>query len=200
MMSATQAHKRSLPPVLMLRSVRLHLVACGVGCIVAAVLAIGANHHAGMAIAELQRLRAERDAARSPLTEPGSSQVAVRVARFRDLALRGAGTDAVALADALLAAAAALRLPSPSFEIEPRQPLQTDEVNGVHSQVMRFAVKGLHEEDLLRLLQALDDAVPGSMRVEDCRLQRAANETALAAECTVRWLVWPRAKAGGDGA
>ncbi len=202
------AHARQgwLPPVLALRGVRVYLIACAAACMAAAVLAIAANRHAATAANQLGKARAELDAVRALLAEDGGPQALARIARYRGLAAAGVfgETDAVAWAEALLAAAAALRLPPPSFEIGPRELLAADSatdepMGGAQAQRMRFVADGLHEEDLLRLLQSLRNSTKGAYRVEDCRLQRAGDDSALTAECTLRWLVWPRAKSQGAG-
>jgi hypothetical protein len=205
-MSGADARKGRLPPVLALRSVRAWVAACAALCIAAAALAIAADRHADAAAGRLHNARAELDAAHALLAEDGGPDAMARIARYRRLAASGVfdETDAVGWAEALLAAAAALRLPPPSFEVGPRQPLATDPAGGepvvaVQAQPMRFTATGLHEEDLLRLLQSLRDTTRGAFRVEECRLQRAGEDSALAAECTLRWLVWPRAKAQDTG-
>ncbi len=199
-MTDSIARSRRLPAVLALRSVRVHLAACIAGCIAAAALALAADRYADVAARRLAQARAELDAVRAQLAEEGGAEAIARIARYRELAARGAfaASGPVDWAEALAAAAAALHVAPPTFEIGPPQPLDGDAggveaASNAHAQVMRFAAQGLHEQDLLRLLQSLRGA--GAFRVEDCRLQRAGDEAALAAECTLRWLAWPRADA-----
>lgn len=199
-MTGSVARSRRLPPVLVLRGVRVHLAACTAVCIAAGALALAADGYAEAAAQRLAQARAELDAARARLAEEGGTDAPARIARYRELAARGAftRTGPVDWAEALTAAAAALRIAPPSFEIGPPQPLGGDAGGaeaalGAQVQVMRFAAQGLHEEDLLQLLRAMRSV--GAFRVEDCRLQRAGDDAALAADCTLRWLVWPRAGA-----
>lgn len=201
-MKGSEARTSRLPPVLALRGVRVHLAACAAGLAVAAALAFASYRHADAASERLVQARAAVEAARAQLAEHGGVEAMTRLARYRDVAAGGVfgDTDAVAWAEALLAAAAARRLPAPSFDIGPREPLAADAVAGerepqVQVQTMRFSVRGLHEEDLLGLLQSLRGA--GAFRVEQCRLQRGADDAGLTAECTLHWLVWPRKNAPG---
>jgi protein-disulfide isomerase-like protein with CxxC motif len=138
--------------------------------------------------AELGALRTEA-AALAP--ESDAIERAIDVYRALQRAVFVGRADAIALTEWLQASAAARGLAAPAFElaVAPGEPLQ--EPGGSLRQFdLKVQWQGLHEEELLALLDELAHARLGSFAVRRCRLQRAADTAGVQAACELRWSVF----------
>ncbi|GAB4484085.1 MAG: hypothetical protein OHK0044_33550 [Burkholderiaceae bacterium] len=195
-MSRQAAARARLLHLFAVRGVRLTAAAMALAVGASAALAWVAQRYAEGVRREAAALRAERDEHRARLQRDGGAQGVQRFAQLRARGLFATG-DAVAWAEALTATVAELGLPAPRFEIAAREAAAAEGEGDAPEyavQRMRFAVDGLHEEEFVRLLDRLAQRSPGPFAVRECRLARAAEGKGLAAECTLRWLVFEPAQ------
>ncbi|MFZ5657479.1 MAG: hypothetical protein ACOY37_10565 [Pseudomonadota bacterium] len=170
-----------------------------------ATRAESAQQQAGTQLAALQ---AELEQMRS-----GDAGVDADLRHYR--ALVGGGFvgegDRVAWTEALLDAQQALALPPLRFELAARRALAdgtaapTDPGTdpslvaavpspGAQAHDLRFEVSGIHEGELLALLDHLRARRLGDFRVQDCELKRA-QAIGLDVACTLRWITYLPASA-----
>lgn len=165
------------------------LLLAGAGCAVA-----GYSLHARQAKA-LQNAQAELAARRADVDalalEGGAIERAIEA--YRSLQRKGfvGRADAIALAERLQASARARGLDAPSFELTAVAEDAGQEPGG---RLQRFDLKvqwqGLHEEELVALLEDIARSRLGALEVRRCRLQRAAESAGLVAVCMLRWSVF----------
>lgn len=170
------------------RSMRIWLACCAAAIMAALAAAAAAKWTAQAQRAAVVAARAEREAARSHTALAPAGDWTQQRSRYLALAARGVfdPPDPVAWAEALIDAAAQLRLPAPSFELGPRQASPSDDGLSWHD--LRFTISGIHEEELLALLRTLGARARHALRVQQCRLAREGE--GLKAECTLRWYVF----------
>jgi hypothetical protein len=167
----------------------------------AALLAVGASCAAAGAwlrwrqAAALEGAQAELAAQRAEAAALAQDGGAIERAIDAYRALQRAGfvgrADAIALTEWLQASARARGLPAPAFElaVAPSEPAQ--EPGGSLRQFeLKVQWQGLHEEELLALLDGLANSRQGAFEVRRCRLRRAADAAGLIAACTLRWSVF----------
>lgn len=169
-----------------------------------AARAESAQQQAGTQLAALQ---AELEQMRS-----GDGGVDADLRHYR--ALVGGGFvgegDRVAWTEALLDARQALALPPLRFELAARHALADAAAPadpgadpslappppspGAQAHDLRFEVSGIHEGELLALLDHLRARRLGEFRVQDCELKRA-QAIGLDVACTLRWITYLPASA-----
>lgn len=181
--------------LLALATVRRTLVACAS----ASVLALGA-WAAGAWVAADWRQRVEaalarRDTVRDQMRDSGAEGWSGQRAMYLRLRERGVfdPADPVAWIEALNDAAARLHLPAPSFELAARRPAEADGLPDYHD--LRFKLSGIHEGQLLRLLEGVAERSRHALRVQKCAMARAADDAGIVADCTLRWFVFDEAAA-----
>ena len=100
--------------------------------------------------------------------------------------------------ESLAAVAEELELPSVRYQVQPQEPYQppAEIPTGafrVYASPMRLSVGLVHEEDLFRLLHALEERASGSFNVEGCALRRSDGTEPgpftenISAECSLKW-------------
>lgn len=133
--------------------------------------------------------------------------------RYRDLAASGfiGEGDRLAWTEVLVAQQRALGLPPVQFEMTPRRSLSAAttpipegqpnaNVPGPQAHDLRFALTGVHENQLIALVEALRAQRIGHFRVQDCLLTRRYDGRGLDADCTLRWITFlPAASASTVG-
>ncbi|BCB25555.1 hypothetical protein SKTS_04410 [Sulfurimicrobium lacus] len=103
--------------------------------------------------------------------------------------------------DALRAASLNLKMFGVSYQIEAQQPYQSPAVTDagqyrIHQSLMKINLGLLHEEDLMRFLNALEEQRAGIFSLRECTLQRqsagkvenAKVQPNLQADCSLDWL------------
>lgn len=111
--------------------------------------------------------------------------------------------------DALRAASLSLKMFGVNYQIEAQQPYGAPQAMDVgpyrvHQSLMKINLGLLHEEDLMRFLQALTEQRAGVFSLRECSLQRqsagrvenAKVQPNLQADCTLAWLSISEATAG----
>lgn len=148
-------------------------------------------------------------------------EVEANLRRYRTLVGEGfiGPGDRVAWTEALLDEQLALGLPPLRFELAPRRALadegappadpsiavaaEAPPTPGVQLHDLRFEAEGLHEGELLALLQRLRARRLGHFRVQDCQLKRSQG-TGLTTDCMLRFFTFLPAAAvaapAGEGA
>jgi hypothetical protein len=126
--------------------------------------------------------------------------------RFRALqrgGFVGAG-DRIAWTEALLRVRQRLALPDIAFELTPQHMLEPPAqdpalgdlsgsptgASGPLAHDLRLQTSGLHEGELLALLEGLQAEAVGFFRPERCQLQRAAQGRGLEVDCSLRWITY----------
>jgi hypothetical protein len=137
-----------------------------------------------------------------------------REARLRALQAGGffQPADRVAWAEAVVSSADALHplsysaaIGAPQWLPLPDQLAQRYEAQGLSAPALQatdFAlrVQGLHEDELLRVIEVALSAGGGVTRIEQCRLVRRTDDIGLDVECTLRRFGLGTAPAGADSA
>ncbi|GHE29936.1 hypothetical protein ACFOED_07075 [Vulcaniibacterium thermophilum] len=123
-----------------------------------------------------------------------------RYAELRRTGFVGEG-DRIGWTEALLAQQRALGLPPVRFELAPQRAIGVGAapvVDGIEPDAaapgpqahdLRFSLAGIHEDELLALVDGLQARGIGHFRVEDCELRRGSG-MGLDADCTLRWITW----------
>jgi hypothetical protein len=113
--------------------------------------------------------------------------------RLRERGFVGA-PDAVGLLEAVTAAAERLGLAAPAYELAPVPARAGDERDNAAGGLRQFDLKltltGVHEEEVLALIEALQETARGLVLPRQCALVRRTGATGLAAECRLRWSVF----------
>lgn len=113
--------------------------------------------------------------------------------------------------DALRAASLKLKMFGVNYQIEAQQPydaplgMDAGQYH-VHQSLMKISLGLLHEEDLLRFLDTLNEQQAGIFTLRECSMQRqtagrvesAKVQPNLQAECSLSWLSISEAKAAGN--
>lgn len=175
--------------------------------LLAGTLYAGARWTADRAGREHMHVSAALAQAEDELGQVRQSQAELQasLARYRALADSGfvGEGDRLAWTEALVAAQRGLGLPELQFELAARRPL-TDApaalpafgppaaapAHGPQAHDLRFAIAGIHEDELLALIAAVQARRVGHFRVEDCRLRRSQPDRGLDVDCTLRWITW----------
>ncbi|MFN3564517.1 MAG: hypothetical protein ACK4V1_00835 [Burkholderiaceae bacterium] len=161
----------------------------------AAAVAAGWWLHA-QARARAEVLAQRLDAQRAELqTLSAFGTPAVAIDAYRALRERGflGAPDAVALIESVHAAAARLRLPPPAYELRPHQPAgakpEAAPGDGLRQFDLKLTLAGIHEQEALALLAALQELRHGVLQPRRCALLRRTDAPGLSFECTLRWSV-----------
>lgn len=186
-MSAILATARTL---LAMPSVRRALLMCAVTLALSAAAVGVAARWAAERHALALAAAAKRDAARARLAESESLDWERRLGTYRALRSRGAfaPADPVAWIEALTAACVRLRLPQPSFELGPRVAAAAESEPDHYD--LRFKISGVHESELLALLEAVQSGIAHAVRPQRCDLSRLADDMGLAVDCELRIFVF----------
>jgi hypothetical protein len=109
--------------------------------------------------------------------------------------------------DALRAASLNLKMFGVNYQIEAQQPYQSPAVTDAgqyhaHQSLMKISLGLLHEDDLMRFVNALDEQRAGIFTLRECSLQRqsagkvehAKVQANLQADCSLAWLSISEAK------
>ncbi|MFZ5540867.1 MAG: hypothetical protein ACOY5V_14140 [Pseudomonadota bacterium] len=173
----------------------------------AAVLAAAGTAFGGSWLAHVQaRARSEalaqqfevRRGELQTLTAFGAPSVAID--QYRALRERGflGAPDAVALIESVHAAAARLRLPQPNYELGPVQPAAAEPgsaaPDGLRQFDLRLTLAGIHEQEALALLAALQELRHGVLQPRRCAFLRRSDAPGLTLDCTLRWSVFTGAR------
>lgn len=124
---------------------------------------------------------------------PESGAIERAIDAYRSLQRTGfvGRADAIALTEWLQASARARGLEAPAFELAAAADEPAQEPGGRLRQFdLKVQWQGLHEEDLLALLDGLAQSRQGAFDVRSCRLQRAPAAAGLQAACALRWSVF----------
>lgn len=113
--------------------------------------------------------------------------------------------------DALRAASLKLKMFGVNYQIEAQQPYQSPAVTDAgpyhaHQSLMKISLGLLHEEDLMRFVNALSAQQAGIFTLRECSLQRhsagkvenAKVQPNLQADCSLAWLSISDAKGEGN--
>lgn len=207
-----------------LRRAGAHLI------LAAALIAAGA---AALALARWDRAQqtqqrdqahAQRDALQAESDELSASLTLLEdnIDRFRVLqrdGYFGAG-DRIAWTEALMRVRERLQLPDVAFELAPQQMLEPPTggdfdlvdservvvASGPLGHDLRIQMRGLHEAELLALLDGLEAERVGHFRPQNCELKREAQIDGLQLDCTLRFVTYlppvidPNAEDAGDDA
>lgn len=165
----------------------------------AALLAVAAAAFAGGCLLHTQaRARADALAQRIEVqraelqTLSAFGAPAAALDTYRALRERGflVAPDAVALIESVHAAAARLRLPPPTYELRLQQPDAEPALgDGLRQFELKLTLTGIHEQEALALLAALQDLRYGVLQPRRCALLRRTDAPGLSFECTLRWSV-----------
>lgn len=158
----------------------------------------GTRSAAQARLAELDGERSESEAALGMLTE--------NIDRYRALQRSGfvGSGDRIAWTEALLRGQQQLGLPGIAFELAPQQELEPQAedpalagsdaerppAQGPLAHDMRIQIGGLHEGELLALLERLAAEQVGHFRPQACLLQRDVQQAGLQLDCTLRWITY----------
>lgn len=127
------------------------------------------------------------------------------IGRFRALQREGfvGSGDRIAWTEALMRVRDALQLPDTAFELAPQQMLEPSlgaveligetappEVSGPLAHDLRIQIRGLHEGELLALLDRLQAERVGHFRAQTCELTRDAQIDGLMLDCTLRFITY----------
>lgn len=175
--------------------------------LLAGTLYAGARWTADWAAREHMHASAVLAQADDELAQARASQgeLDATLTRYRALADNGfiGEGDRLAWTEALVAAQRELGLPELQFELAARQPLADAPAatpafgppapapaHGPQAHDLRFAIAGIHEDELLALIAAVRARGIGHFRVDDCRLRRSEPDRGLDVDCTLRWITW----------
>jgi hypothetical protein len=161
----------------------------------------------------LGALQIERDQ-----LEQSLAMLEANLERFRALQRGGfvGSGDRIAWTEALLRVRQRLGLPDIAFELAAQQMLepvaadpalvelggQTPSDSGPIAHDLRFQAAGLHEGELLAVLEGLQAEAVGFFRPQRCQLQRATQGGGLEVDCSLRWITYlpPAPEAPPDAA
>lgn len=187
-----------------LRLIRTPLLIAGGGVLLAAAAFALAHVYAGrvesahaQAAQALAAVQAELDGARQ--SQDALEASLRRYRHLRETGFIGEG-DRVGWTEALADTQRALGLPALTFELQPRRALAAGAplpeatapmpaTPGAQAHDLHFTLAGIHEGELLALIDGLRARERGHFRVEDCELRRG-NGLGLDADCTLRWFTW----------
>lgn len=149
--------------------------------------------------------------AREQLHKSGDEKERILRYRASFIALRQRGfvgeEQRINWVDALRAASLNLKMFGVNYQIEAQQPYQSPAVTDagqyhVHQSLMKVTMGLLHEEDLMRFVNALSAQQAGIFTLRECSLQRqsagkvehAKVQPNLQADCSLAWLSVSEAK------
>lgn len=198
--------------------IRSRVIVAALALAVAGALAAGAHWSAGQARVAHEAAVADREAQRAELESlrTAAAELERNLEPFRQLHAGGfiGEGDRLAWTEGLMAVKQAMALPNLWFELGEPLPLQPSEaaldpelaalseprLEGPLAHDMQIMLTGVHEGELLELLQRLRALDIGWFRVERCAMARAVEgRPGLDVDCTLRWITYqPRQPATGD--
>ena len=198
------------------RYLRPALIALGISVALSvALIYTGVDYRAKMAAA-LDQQNARRNAVemRFRTAEDDRRDIDLYLERFKEIKAAGMldAEQRMDWVDALRAASQAMKLPLARYQISPQAPFTApylQELGDIAVNVSRVKLEmGLvHEGDMLRLLDALEQRVQGQFHVQGCIMQRAAAEFGyyadhpnISATCYLRWFTLQPAAAAAETA
>lgn len=195
--------------------VQRHAAICAALVLVMGIAYLALDWHRDQSRVERQQNEAALANAQAELSIFQESRVELdrNLSRFQTLEASGfiGSGDRIAWAEALLNLQRTLDLPELSFELAPQRALSetpvdpaleggteaTGPVYGRFAHDMRIRSKGMHERELLRLIEGLRAQKVGFFRVNQCRLTRVSDQLGLEVDCLLRWITYlPTPRAG----
>ncbi len=161
----------------------------------------------GQTIQQRNQAQVELDALQAESDQLGASlqMLEDNIDRFRSLQREGfvGGGDRIAWTEALMRVRQRLQLPDTAFELAPQQMLEPPAgdpnliaeaapppPSGPLAHDLRIQVTGLHEGELLDLLDSLRDERVGHFRAQACELSRDVQVDGLQLDCTLRFVTY----------
>lgn len=195
-----------------LREVKGSLFAAALMIAVGAASAISAHERARSAESDERAAAAERSSFEQKLQRVSEEEkeIKLKASLFDDLQKRGIIGEEQRLdwVELLRDIRDRHRLIDLQYEISPQRPLESDAKNGsagnagdtagfrFYVSSMKVQLKLLHEEDLIRLLEELQQRAKALIQVKSCSVarlphngaERAASPAHLQAECQIDWI------------
>ena len=190
------------------RLIKRHALICG-ALIAAAAAAYGVLHwQRDQAQQHLKQNSAVLEAAQAELgqLQEGQRELDLNLGRYQALEKQGfiGNGDRIAWAETLLRLQRELALPEISFELVAQKSLTQVAVDpsliglddapkpsfGPLAHDMHILSQGMHESELLKLIEALRAAQVGFFRVNHCSMLRVPGQLGLAVECVLRWVTF----------
>ncbi|MBD8526002.1 hypothetical protein [Pseudomarimonas arenosa] len=196
--------------------IKRHAIICAVLVIIAAAIYFALTWQRDHALINQQQTESMLSEAQAELSsfEEAKLELDRNLGRYQGLAATGfiGSGDRIAWAEALLSLQRELDLPELSFELAAQKPLSETPVDpalesygdvaqathGRFAHDMRIRSKGMHELDLLRLIEGLRAKQVGFFRVNQCQLSRVSGENGLNVDCALRWITYVPAPRAGD--
>lgn len=197
------------------RLIKRHALICG-ALIAAAAAAYGIlDWQRNQAQQQLRQNIAILDAAQAELDllQEGQRELDLNLGRYQELEQQGfiGNGDRIAWAEALLRLQRELALPEISFELAAQISLVNVPIDpslvglddapkpsfGALAHDMHILSQGMHETELLKLIDALRAERVGFFRVNHCSMLRVPGQLGLAVECVLRWVTYAPAPKDG---
>lgn len=198
--------------------IRRHALICLGAVLVAAGLYVGLGWQREQTRQALDQDNLTLQAAQAELADLQSAKQELdeNLGRYQALEREGfvGNGDRIAWAEALLDLQRELNLPELSFELAPQKPMNAAPVDpdllgleeptpsavlGPLAHDMRIRSKGMHEGELLRLIEALRERRVGYFRVNQCQATRVSGEVGLYVDCALRWVTYAPTPSDASG-
>lgn len=187
------------------QALRIPLLALAVALLASVALVVITRQHLGQEETRHARQEGILREAQERLRKSGDEKDKILRYRAAYLALQQGGfvgeEQRINWVDALRAASLSLKMFGVNYQIEAQQPYQSPAVSDagqyrVHQSLMKISLGLLHEEDIMRFLNALDEQRAGIFSLRECSVRRqgagkfehARVQPNLQADCSLAWL------------